>query len=52
MMMTRSVLLSKMDGEEGRCNATWVFCAFAWNHGAAPRLGAGDRAWRRTGEII
>ena len=25
LMIPRSVLLSKMDGEEGHCNATWVF---------------------------
>ena len=39
-MMPRSVLLSKMDGEERRCNASWVFAVIAMNCGAAPRLGA------------
>lgn len=38
-MMPRSVL-SKMDGEEGRCNAVWVLSAIAWNAGTTPRLGA------------
>lgn len=48
--MPRSVLISKMDGEEGLRSAIWELVATTWTSGTAPRLGA--KFGRQTSQLF